>query len=90
MTETSTPANRRTVILGAAVVAPSGSDRTARSTQCNAEAARRGLHDSAFQSFRKGCLASAAPVGAIEAGEHPTTPTAAKPKLESLTNTPPK
>jgi hypothetical protein len=73
-----------------AVVAPSGADRTVRSKQCDAEAARRGLHDAAFESFRKGCLASAAPVSAIENGEHPTRPTPAKPKLESLTNTPPK
>ncbi len=72
-----------------AVIAPSGADRTIRSKQCNAEAARRGLHDSAFQSFRKGCLASAAPVSAIETSERPTKPTGAKPKLESLTNTPP-
>ncbi len=73
-----------------AVTAPSGADRTDRSTQCNAEAVKRGLHDTAFQSFRKGCLASAAPVGAIESSQTPTKPTASKPKLESLTNTPPK
>ncbi len=73
-----------------AVTAPSGADRTVRSKQCNAEAAKRGLHDAAFESFRKGCLASAAPVRAIETGEDPTKPTPAKPKLESLTNMPPK
>jgi hypothetical protein len=72
-----------------AVVAPTGASPAGRSDQCNAEAARRGLKDSAFQSFRKGCLASAAPVGAIESGLRPTTPTPAKPKLESLTNAPP-
>ncbi len=73
-----------------AVTAPSGADRTVRSKQCNAEAARRRLHDAAFESFRKGCLASAAPVGVIETAENPTKPTPAKPELESLTNTPPK
>jgi len=78
-----------TTRAAAAVTSPSGADRTTRSKQCNDEAERRGLHDSAFQSFRKGCLASAAPVSAIETSRTPTTPTPAKPKLESLTNTPP-
>ncbi len=72
-----------------AVVAPSGADRTDRSSQCNAEGARRGLHDAALQSFRKGCLASAAPVGAIETGRTPTVPTKAIPKIDKLTNKPP-
>ena len=72
-----------------AVVAPSGADRTSRSTACNAEAGKRGLSDSAFQSFRKACLASAAPVNAIETAQTPTKPTKAKPKIEGLTNTPP-
>lgn len=74
----------------AAVTAPSGADTTDRSRQCNAEAARRKLQDSAFQAFRKGCLASAAPVRAIESPNTATKPTGAKPKLESMTNTPPK
>jgi hypothetical protein len=73
----------------AAITAPSGADRTTRSQACDAEAARRGLHDSEYQAFRKGCLATAAPVSAVESAEKTTTPTAAKPKLESLTNTPP-
>ena len=73
-----------------AVVAPAGSSPANRSDQCNAEATRRGLHDSGFQAFRKGCIASAAPVSAIQGGMRPTTPTAAKPKIESLTNKPPK
>lgn len=69
-----------------AIVAPTGSNPATRSEQCNAEAARRGLKDSPLQSFRKGCLASAAPVGAIEGGLRPETPAPAKPRLESLTN----
>jgi len=73
-----------------AITAPSGADRTSRSAQCNAEAAKRGLHDSSFQSFRKGCLASAAPVASIESAKTPEKPTNAKPKIESLTNTQPK
>jgi hypothetical protein len=72
-----------------AVTAPSGEDRLARSKQCDAEAALRGLHDSGFQAFRKGCLASAAPVSAIGTSERLTKPTEAKPNLESLTNKPP-
>ena len=72
-----------------AIVAPSGADRTTRSASCDAEAAKRGLADSAFQSFRKGCLASAAPVHTIETAQTPTRPTNAKPKIEGLTNTPP-
>jgi hypothetical protein len=73
-----------------AITSPSGAGAATRSKQCNDEATRRGLHDSGFQAFRKGCLASAAPVGAIQTSLTPTTPTPAKPKLESLTNKPPK
>jgi hypothetical protein len=71
-----------------ALVKPSGADPTVRSRQCNAEAERRGLKDSGLQAFRKGCLASAAPVRAIETSERPTTPTPAKPKLDALTDAP--
>jgi hypothetical protein len=75
------------------ITAPSGADRTTRSAQCNTEAARRKLHDSGLQAFRKGCLASASPVSAIETAREPARPTPAKPKLENLTNgqpTPPR
>ncbi len=71
-----------------ALVKPSGSDRTRRSSQCNAEGARRGLKDSGLQAFRKGCLASAAPVQAIETSTRATKPTPAKPKLDALTDAP--
>lgn len=71
-----------------AVVAPSGASVAARSDQCNVEAGRRKLAGAAFQSFRKGCLASVAPVGSIESGLRPTRPTTAKPKIEDLTNKP--
>jgi hypothetical protein len=71
-----------------ALVKPSGADRTRRSSQCNAEGARRGLKDSGLQAFRKGCLASAAPVQAIETSTRDTKPTPAKPKLDALTDAP--
>ncbi len=71
-----------------ALVKPSGVDRTRRSSQCNAEGARRGLKDSGLQAFRKGCLASAAPVQAIETSTRDTKPTPAKPKLDALTDAP--
>jgi hypothetical protein len=70
------------------VTAPSGADRTVRSRQCNAEAARRGLKDSAMQAFRKGCLASAAPVKAIETAKTPEAPAKQKPKLDALLDAP--
>jgi hypothetical protein len=72
-----------------AVVAPAGAAPTLRSKQCNAEAARRGLHDAAFQSFRESCVASAAPVGAIETQLAATKPTHAIKGIESATNKPP-
>ncbi len=73
----------------AAITAPSGENRTTRSKACNAEAARRGLQGAGYESFRKGCLASAAPVTAIETSLRPTRPTPALPKIESMTNKPP-
>jgi hypothetical protein len=72
-----------------AITSPSGTNRMARSDACNAEATRRGLHDSAFQAFRKGCVASAAPVGAIQAPNRTERPAPALPKIESQTNRPP-
>jgi hypothetical protein len=45
-----------------AVTAPSGSDRLARSKQCDAEADRRGLKTEARAQFRLSCLATAGPV----------------------------
>jgi hypothetical protein len=71
-----------------AVTEPSGADRTVRSRQCNREAARRGLKEEALQAFRKGCLASAAPVRAIETSHSVEAPAKAKPKLEALTDAP--
>jgi hypothetical protein len=70
------------------ITAPSGEDPASRSDQCDAEGAKRGLHDSGLQSFRKSCLASAAPVGAVGAKDRPTTPTPAKPPLDALTDAP--
>ncbi len=67
-----------------ALTAPSGADRTTRSKQCNTEAARRGLKEEAMQAFRKSCLASAAPVTAIQTAHRSETPTPDKPKLDTL------
>ncbi len=55
-------------MAAAAVVAPSGADRTTRSAQCNAEGNRRGLHGAKFSAFRKSCLATAGPVTEAGAG----------------------
>jgi hypothetical protein len=46
------------------------------------------LKDEALQAFRKGCLASAAPVGAIETAKHAEGPAKDKPKLDALTDAP--
>jgi hypothetical protein len=73
-----------------AVTAPSGAEKSTRAQQCEAQAATRGLHDSALQAFRQACLASAAPVGAVGSTQHQPTPTAAKPKLDALTDAPPR
>jgi hypothetical protein len=73
-----------------ALTQPSGVDRTVRSKQCDEQAAKRGLHDSPLQAFRKSCLASAAPVSAVGSKDRPPRPTRAKPKLEALTDTPPR
>jgi hypothetical protein len=70
------------------LTAPSGADRTVRSKECNAEAAKRGLKEGALQAFRKGCLASAAPVGAIETSKQTEVPTKDKPKLDALIDAP--
>jgi hypothetical protein len=70
-----------------ALVAPGGTPRH-RSRACNAEAARRGLKEQKLQYFRKACLASAAPVSAIETQTRATTPSKAKPKLDALTDAP--
>ncbi len=70
------------------ITAPSGADRTVRSRQCNREAARRGLKEGALQAFRKGCLASAAPVDAIQTSHRVETPTHDKPKLDAQTDAP--
>jgi hypothetical protein len=68
-----------------ALTEPSGADRTERSRQCDAEAAKRGFHDSGLQAFRKSCLASAAPVDAIGVADQPPRPTKADAKLDALT-----
>jgi hypothetical protein len=70
------------------LTAPSGADRTVRSKECNTEAAKRGLKDSALQAFRKGCLASAAPVSAIQTSTQTEAPTKDKPKLDALIDAP--
>ncbi len=72
-----------------AVTNPSGVDPKARSEQCNAQASKLGLSDSAYQSFRKSCLASAGPVENTGVAALPPKPTPAKKNLENLTNTPP-
>ena len=71
-----------------AITQPSGVDRTVRSQQCDDEAARRGLHDSGLQAFRKSCLASAAPVSATGGKQRPPTPTPANSRLDALTDAP--
>ena len=67
-----------------AITAPSGADRTTRSNQCSAEADKRGYKESTRDSFRRACLASAAPVEAIGVQTTPTAPTAAKDNLGTL------
>ncbi len=72
-----------------AVTNPSGVDPKVRSEQCNAQATKLGLRDSAYQAFRKSCLAGAGPVENTGVGAMTPRPTPAKKNLENLTNTPP-
>lgn len=70
------------------ITAPSGQDRAVRAKQCDAEANRRGLHDSGLQDFRNSCLASAAPIRAVGDKQHAPAPTPEKPRLDALTDAP--
>jgi hypothetical protein len=71
-----------------AVTDPSGADKMTRSRQCDAQAAKEGLHDNALQAFRKSCLASAAPTGAVGSMDRQPVPTPAQRKLDALTDAP--
>lgn len=51
-----------------AVTKPSGVDRTTRTQQCNAEAARKGLSGKNQSAFQLSCLATAGPVSEGETG----------------------
>jgi len=67
-----------------AVTRPSGADPTTRSHQCNTEADKRGLTDSAREAFRLRCLATAAPAGTIGTSTTSPIPTASKDELGQL------
>lgn len=71
-----------------AIVAPTGSSPAERSDQCSAEADRRGLTSGERDNFRRGCLASAAPVGNIGVAGQATVPTPEKSELGGLTAAP--
>ncbi len=83
------PVRRPTTAASAAITAPSGADKDVRSKACSDEGSKRGLQASAFDAFRKSCLATAGPVSEIGGGGKPSRPTPAKSKIENLTNTPP-
>jgi hypothetical protein len=51
---------------------------------------KKKLERNARQAFYKSCLASAAPAAATGSKDNPAKPTPAKPKLEGLTDTPPR
>jgi hypothetical protein len=64
---------------GNAVASSNLTDKSARSTECDAEADRRGL-DRGRAAFKSWCVASASPVRAIGTALESPTPAAAKPE----------
>jgi hypothetical protein len=73
----------------AAVTSPSGVNPAVRSRQCNDRANALGLKESAFQEFRKSCLASASPVSTIGSGTMKQKPSVANDSFGNITTSTP-